>query len=263
MRGAYTFSKFIDDASEVFVTTGASSFPANLALGNRGVDRGLSAYNHAHVASLTYIYDIPRLKNESGLLKALGYITNGWQTSGTYQYQTGAPNTVTDGFDANGDGQANDRSSLSNPAAPLATFGIDQSFVGGTTGVLCDGPSVFAGVNCTGNTPGKNAVISASSVHFLIPASGIGTLGRNTQVDPGQQNTTFALQRSFNLYSEKHQLAFRTEMINPFNHPNTGTANFSLAGIPVPQPGVTAAFGNYAPSINGSRTIRFRMRYSF
>lgn len=263
VRGAYTFSKFIDDASEIFTTTGTTTFPLDLTLGNRGVDRGLSAYNHTHVASVTYVYDIPKLKNENALLKGLGYITNGWQTSGTYQYQTGAPNTVNDGFDANGDGQANDRPSLSNPAAPLSTFGIDQSFVGGTPGVVCDGPSVFGGKACTGNTPGQTGVISASSVHFLIPANGIGNLGRNTQVDPGQQNTTFGLQRSFNLYSEKHQLAFRMEMINPFNHPNTSTTSFVLNQIPIPAPNVTSPFGNYATTINGSRTIRFKLRYSF
>jgi hypothetical protein len=260
VRGSYTFSKFIDDASEVFATTGQSSLPANQILGNRGLERGLSAYNHAHVASLTYIYDIPRLKNESGLLKGLGYITNGWQTSGTYEYQTGAPNTVTDGFDANRDLTAgNDRPSLGNPNAPLSTYAIDGgNLKGGTPGVLCDGPIHFASGIASQCTP-----VAASSVHFIIPANGIGNLGRNTQVDPGEQNTTFGLQRSFNLYSENHQLAFRMEMLNPFNHPNTGTASYSLIGIPVPAPNVSSPLGNYALSINGSRIIRFRLRYSF
>jgi len=255
VRGAYTYSKLIDDASEVFTTTGTTSFPADLALGKRGIDRGLSAYNHTHIASLTYIYDIPRLKNENALLKGVGYITNGWQTSGTYEYQTGAPNTVNDGIDANGDQQGNDRPNLSNPNAPIATYAVDFGLFGGTPGTLCDGPSIFHAKGCV--------VVPASSVHFIIPASGIGTLGRNSVVDPGQQNTTFGLQRSFNLYSEKHQLAFRMEMLNPFNHPNTGSPNYNLVGIPIPKPGVTTTFANYPLTESGSRTIRFRLRYSF
>jgi hypothetical protein len=188
------------------------------------------------------------------MLKGLGYITNGWQTSGTYQYQTGAPNTVNDGgIDFNGDLQTNDRPSLSNPAAPLATWGFDQALLGGTAGTFCDGPTFFNGT-------GACKAVSASSVHFIIPASGTGTLGRNTVVDPGQQNTTFGLQRTFNLYSEKHQLAFRMEMLNPFNHPNTGSPTFNLLAIPTK--GVDP-FGNYPITVNGSRTIRFKLRYSF
>jgi outer membrane receptor protein involved in Fe transport len=253
VRGAYTFSRNIDDASEVFVTTGASSFPANLILGNRGLDRGLSAYNHSHVLSLVYVYDIPKLKGDSTFVKTLGYVTNGWQTSGTYFYQTGSPDTVATGFDANGDGHISDRPSIGNPAAPIATYAIDASFLGGPTGSLCDGPSVFAGVNgCVAR--------SATDVHWIIPANGVGNLGRNTIVNPGQQNTTFALQRIFNLHSERQQFALRMEMLNPFNHPNTGTPTFTLTNIPLS--GVNP-FGNYALTESGQRVIRFKLRYSF
>lgn len=252
VRTAYTYSKLIDNASEVFTTTGASSFPANLTLGNRGLDRGLSAYNHAHVLAFTYIYDIPKLQNTNALLKGIGYLTNNWQTVGTYQYQTGAPNTVADGFDANGDGQASDRPSLSNPLAPLATFGLDASFLGLPTGSLCDGPTAFNKGTCT--------PVTAANVHFFIPANGVGNLGRNTVVNPGEQNTTFGLQRTINLFSERNKLVFRTEMVNPFNHPNTGTPTFNLTAIPLTG---TNTFGNYPLTLNGSRTIRFKLRYSF
>jgi hypothetical protein len=252
VRGAYTFSKYIDNASEVFTTTGASSFPANLTLGNRGVDRGLSAYNHANIASFTYIYDIPKVKADGGFVKALGYVTNGWQTSGTYFYQTGSPNTVADGFDANGDGQTNDRPNLSNAAAPIATYAIDASFVGGAAGTLCDGPHALNGAGCIATT--------ANNVHWVIPANGIGTLGRNTIINPGQQRTTFGLQRLFNLHSERQQFLLRMEMVNPFNHPNTGTPTFTLTQIPVSG---TVPFANYALTESGSRNIRFKLRYSF
>jgi len=50
------------------------------------------------------------------------------------------------------------------------------------------------------------------------------------------------------------------EMVNPFNHPNTGTPNFNLTGIPLS--GVVT-FGNYELTESGQRDIRFKLRYSF
>ena len=45
---SYTFSKLIDTGSEVFTTTGNSSFPENLS--NRALDRGLSAFDRRHLS---------------------------------------------------------------------------------------------------------------------------------------------------------------------------------------------------------------------
>ena len=262
-RTSYTYSKLIDDGSEVFTTTGTSSFPADLTLGHRGIDRGLSAFDHRNRIVFLYVYDIPKVRTDNMGMKALGYLINGWQTSGSYAYQSGAPETVTDGFDANGDGQANDRPLLSNASASILTFGVDPALFGlaglSPTG-LCDGAVFLSG---SGNC---NAV-NASDVHWIIPASGVGNVGRNTQIAPGRQDTTFAVQRTINLHSERHQLVFRTEMLNPFNHPNTNNTDFDLLGITpdsndVVQPG-DQTFGNYANTVFGSRTIRFWLKYQF
>lgn len=267
-RTSYTFSKLIDDGSEVFTTTGTSSFPANLALGQRGVDRGLSAFDHRHRIVVLYVYDIPKLRttDSSFGMKALGVLVNGWQTSGSFAYQSGAPETVTDGFDANGDGQSNDRPLLANSAAPLNTFAIDDNNIGvggtGTPDVLCAGAAFL-------NTNLPCIPVTANDVHWIIPANGVGNVGRNTQIAPGTQTTTFAVQRSINLHSERHQLIFRTEMLNPFNHPNTGNADFNLLGIQAdPTTGAILdqsqqTFNNYPATISGSRTIRFWLKYEF
>jgi hypothetical protein len=264
-RTSYTFSKLIDDGSEVFTTTGTSSFPADLTLGQRGIDRGLSAFDHRHRVVFLYVYDIPKLRTADSnfAVKALGALVNGWQTSGSFAYQSGAPETVTDGFDANGDGQANDRPLLGNASAPILAFGVDPALFGlgglSPTG-LCDG-AVFL------NGSGNCNPVTADAVHWIIPASGVGNVGRNTQVAPGRQDTTFAVQRSINLHSERHQLIFRTEMLNPFNHPNTVNADFNLVGITpnasdVVVPG-DQTFGNYALTVTGSRTVRFWLKYVF
>ena len=266
-RTAYTFSKLIDDGSEVFTTTGTSSFPADLTLGHRGIDRGLSAFDRRHRVQFTYVYDIPKIRTADANfgVKAVGFILNGWQTAGTYAYQAGAPETVTDGFDANFDGQANDRPILSNPDASILKFGIDPNnlAVGGTgtpSGILCDG-AVFL------NGSGNCNPVSPLDVHWIIPANGVGNFGRNTQVSPGRQDTTFALQRTIDLHSERQQLIFRTEMLNPFNHPNTGNTDYNLLGITPDANDVvnasTQTFGNYSGTVFGSRTIRFWLKYQF
>jgi hypothetical protein len=304
LRTSYTFSKLIDTGSEVFTTTGNSSFPENLA--NRASDRGLSAFDRRHRLVVTYIYDVPKLRNDSNFaLKTLGYVVNGWQLAGTAAYQTGAPYTVSDGFDQNSDGTASDRPSINNLSAPATSWGFVTS-----TGGVVDGPGTQAlgtlALNSANlaairaffpqglpflngtldrhitdpnpatanpnNLPAKwtGTLVDPSMFHWLVPPSGtgFGTLGRNTFSVPGRQDWTFGLQRTINLHSERHQLVFRTEMLNPFNHPNTGNPlSTNLSGVSFFQatdattPAVN--FLNTASSIVGARTIRFWLKYQF
>ncbi|HEY6969384.1 MAG TPA: carboxypeptidase regulatory-like domain-containing protein [Candidatus Angelobacter sp.] len=279
LRTSYTFSKLIDNGSEVFTTTGASSFPADLALGHRGIDRGLSAFDHRNRVVLAYVYNIPKFKNDSNFGKGLGYVVNGWQIAGTTAYQSGAPSTISDGFDNNGDGQSSDRPSIANPAAPITAWAFDNG-----AGGFCDGPTLLAKGACTPflngtltNNSTSGTLITAANIHWLVPFSGFGNLGRNTFVSPGRQDWTFALQRTIPLHSERHQLVLRMEMLNPFNHPNTGnpaSTNLSAIGFfcasaggplcnptsPI-KPDVT--FMNIAETVDGERDIRFWLKYQF
>jgi hypothetical protein len=295
LRTSYTFSKLIDTGSEVFTTTGNSSFPENLS--NRALDRGLSAFDRRHRVVVTYVYDIPKLRSDSNFaVKALGHVVNGWQIAGTAAYQTGAPYTVSDGVDQNGDGTASDRPSLANLSAdPLAWAVVNP------TGGFCDGPTKLAGKGCvpflngTWNQHGSanpanwtGTLITADNIHWLVPAAGtsLGTLGRNTFSVPGRQDWTFAVQRTINLHSERHQLVARTEMLNPFNHPNTGNPlSTNLSGVSFfnapgssvcsnlttcPTAGLTTAgpppavnFLNTDSTVTGARVIRFWLKYQF
>jgi hypothetical protein len=266
LRTSYTFSKLIDDASEVFAISGGTSFPANLTLGHRGIDRGLSVYDHRHALAVTYIYDIPKLRTENAISKSLGYLVNGWQTSGTATYQSGNPQNVIDGFDANRDGQVNDRPDLANPAANMLFWAIDASQFGGPAGTLCDGPTAINLGACSATINGTTTPVTAASVHWIVNGSGVGNLGRNTIVVPGRSDLTFALQRTIKLHSERHQLIFRAEMFNPFNHPYTGTPNFNLAAIvpaTIATPNPKQTFGNYLLTEQGERDIRFWLKYQF
>jgi hypothetical protein len=92
-NAAYTFSKTIDNASEIFSTgTGGStnSFaqnPFNIGQG----ERAQSGISYPHTLGILWIYDLPYATNQNGLL---GHVLGGWQVNGTYRYTSGQPYTV-------------------------------------------------------------------------------------------------------------------------------------------------------------------------
>jgi len=57
LRAAYTYSKLIDDGSEVFTTTGNSTF--SQVITQQGSDRSLSAYDRRNRFVASYIWELP------------------------------------------------------------------------------------------------------------------------------------------------------------------------------------------------------------
>jgi outer membrane receptor protein involved in Fe transport len=252
LQGAYTYSKLIDDASEVFTTTGLSSFAQN-ALNQKG-DYGLSAYDRRHRFVLSYVWELPYPHStDNAGIKVLSQITRGWQWSGTATFQSGSPETISDGFDVSGDGRASDRPDLGSASAPFTSIGIDGTQLG-----LTSTPGTFFGPiqDCLNGEPTCVAQ-SASSFRFIIPASGYGNVGRNTFIGPGQMYYNTSVQRTFK-FLERQSIAFRVEFFNAFNHPNLftdgGVNSFNL---------LSSNFGNIASTVDGSRQIKFWLKYSF
>jgi len=261
LRGAYTYSKLIDDGSEVFTTSGNSTFPEVIT--QQSSDRSLSAYDRRNRFVGTYIWDLPYVHStENMAMSVLSYVTRGWSWSGTFTAQSGNPETITDGFDNNGDGHSgNDRPNLGNLAAPFKSVGIDGTQFGFTTT-----PGTFFPLQpCLNGLPTCVAQ-PASTFHFIIPASGVeGNLGRNTYIGPGQWFYNTGVARTFKLH-ERHQLQFRAEFFNAFNHPNFFT---DVPGITAPN-GFNQIFtllgpnfGDFPLTIAGARQIKFWLKYSF
>jgi outer membrane receptor protein involved in Fe transport len=261
LRGAYTYSKLIDDGSEVFTTSGNSTFPQIIT--QQSSDRSLSAYDRRNRFVGTYIWELPYVHStENAALSVLSYVTRGWSWSGTITAQTGNPETISDGFDNNGDGRSgNDRPNLGNPSAPFKSVGIDGTQFGFTAT-----PGTFFPLQACLNGLPTCAPQPASTFHFIIPASGVnGNLGRNTYIGPGQWFYNTGVARTFKLH-ERHQLQFRAEFFNAFNHPNffTDVPNiiapngfnqiFTLLG---------PNFGDFPLTIAGGRQIKFWLKYSF
>ena len=223
VRGSYTFSRLIDDGSEVFTTSGLSSFSQDPF--NQAGDRGLSAFHRKHRLALTYIWEIPYVHSSDNFgLSILKALTRDWQTAGTISFTTGAPETVTVGNDVLGDGRSgNDRPNLADPTKPKTDI----------------------------------------SRYVVPPNGTLGNVGRNDVLTPGRQDWNLAVQRIFKVpvkYPEAQQLMLRAEFFNAFNHPNLG---YNPLGSSPTLNMQDPDFGNFAITRFGGRQIRLWLRYSF
>jgi hypothetical protein len=194
-------------------------------------------------------------------MSVVGYVTRGWSWSGTFTAQTGNPETINSGLDFNGDAHSgNDRPNLGNPAAPFTSVGIDGSQLGLATG------TIFGPYQDCLNGLATCVAQPASTFHFIIPAVGVqGNLGRNTHIGPGQWFYNTGVARTFKLH-ERHQLTFRTEFFNAFNHPNFFTdapGVLTGSGTNIIFDAAGANFGKFAQTIAGGRQIKFWLKYSF
>jgi outer membrane receptor protein involved in Fe transport len=254
IRASYTYSKLIDDGSEVFSTTGGASRAQNLEC--QKCDYGLSAYDRRHRFVAAYIWQIPGVKSSS----FMRLLTDGYEVAGIITAQTGAPNTIFDGFDVNGDGNAgNDRPNVGNASLPVTSRGIDGTQLG-----LNATPGTYYDIN-----PCLNAAVpvcipqSASSFHWLIPASGLGSVGRNTYIGPGQFFWNSAVQKTFKLPMgrlENQAIIFRVDAFNILNHPNLVTPDLSQnSSTDLLDPD----FADPKSTITGGRTMRFSLMYQF
>jgi len=243
LRASYTFSKFFDDTSEVFTTTGASSYAQ--VLNNQRSDWGPSAFDQRQRFTLAYVWKIPYFKHNT----LLGALTNQWEWSSIATIESGSPNTVSVGFDNIGNGHPNSRPDLANPAAPLNSFGIDGGDVG-----LAPGTYDF---NCVIFTAGPCGAKPISTFHFVVPNTVPGNVGRNSQFGPGQIYFDTSIQRDFPIHFwklENQTLKFRAELFNAFNHPNLFTPSYTMTD---------SNFNNTAITIHGGRQIKIWLKYTF
>jgi len=247
LRASYTWSHLTDDVTDVFTTTGGSSFSQNLE--SQKSDWGNSALDRRQRLSIAYVWALPYAKS-NWLLKAL---TDQWQWSTITSFDSGAPDTVFDDIDVNLDGHSgNDRPNIGSLSQPITSIGIDGSYVGGTTGLYYNIPCEFGPGPCNGGP--------ATDFRFVIPASGVGVVGnvrRNSLYGPGQIYSDQSIERKFPFHIGKFEgqsLLFRTEFFNAFNHPNLFTPTYNM---------LSGSYADAGGTVNGGRTIKFWLMYQF
>jgi hypothetical protein len=96
MAAHYTWSSFIDGASDILnpSPTGEIGYPQNSF--NRSADRGRSAWDRPQRVAVNGVFELPFFRQQKG---ALGKALGGWQVTGFLTLQSGAPFSVLDGSD--------------------------------------------------------------------------------------------------------------------------------------------------------------------
>lgn len=215
VQTSYTLSKNIDNISEVFGTTNSASAFASVPAfqGGLAIDRAVSDFDRRHVFTVGYVWEVPGPKQ--GLL---GHLAGGWQLSGITVFQSGAPYTLVNGSDRNGDGiNGLDRPDIGNPNAPRNTRAVIVSTATCGTGL---------------RNPDTQQCVTPSDV-YVVQGTGFPderTIGRNTERSKRVANFDTSLFKVFGI-GERFKLEYRLETFNTFNHQQfTGVPDRSVAG---------------------------------
>ncbi len=264
LRGSYTYSKSIDDGSDVFHTfaTGdaGSITPQNPF--SRASNRGLSDFDIRHRAVFAYVWNIPGLHNSSnGLMNGLGYITRGWEVSGTTSLQSGAPVTpFIGGLDTNGDGSAFNGLPFAG-TGPKTQIGIDGAFIGATPGTIYS-LNQFQDPKNDPTLPPPLVPVTSSQVGYIV-APGLGNVGRGSLVANGSWLQNLAVARHVKIPRlEGHELLLRVEMYNVFNHPNSDNTQ-ALDSNVLDATNNSNTFLNNGFALQGHRDIKLMLKYNF
>jgi len=200
----YTYSHEIDIFS--FDNACCLSNPFNIRY-----DYGSGALDRRHIFVLNYVYQLPFLKNSTGLLKTF---LGGWELAGTFVAESGFVGAL----------QSNQGVGLS--------VGYDPVGLGGG---YTNRPNVSARPKAIKkvNEWFDTSVFSAPIPSWAGgPNLGFGNAGRDIVVGPGRTNFTTSLYKTFNIKEVAH-IELRFESFNTFNHTefnqvnsNFGTGNF-------------------------------------
>jgi hypothetical protein len=229
MAAHYTWSAFIDDASEVFNPSNSGEVAVSQDSFNRRLDRGRSTYDRPHRFVTNGVFELPFMREQKGFL---GHAIGGWQVSGFLTLQSGSPFSPLAGID---------------PGNRLT--GID-GLVGNAIR-----PNVLPGVSLAGVSVAQIFRQGASAFFSQVTKDNpIGNAGRNILRAAPYQDVDLSIQKSFKLPWENHSLQYKLEMYNTLNHRNFG----------IPEARINSnAFANQWLTDGGNRRIVMGLRYQF
>ncbi len=243
LQAAYTWSKTIDTASEIFAFADILSPNAQNPFCIDDCERSLSALDRPHAFSMSFIYDVPFFRDQRGWV---GHIAGGWQFNGTYILTSGG--TYTPGQTFNGAfGLGNtyltsgDRPFIGNPNADERLVAISQPDAAVLFGCPLSNINGFYSMNQI-NSAGACNGVSPNDVRFIFNGPGaarifgtpFGDSPRNNLRGPAFNQLNMSVFKNIRIW-ENWQLQLRGEAFNVLNHPN---------------PGFGVAAGGYLPSIN-------------
>ena len=280
LGAAYTFSKTIDTASEIFTFGQENSiFPQNPF--NYNGDRGISALHRPHIFSVNAIYDVPYYKDQRGIV---GHLLGGWQINGTHVYNTGRRYTPSQNLNAGilglGPSYLSGGESLrpfyGNRNAPQTAVGISQvdAFFFFPRSIF---PAItdlngFLSLNDLNN--GLVRSITPNDVRYVYNGPGAarlfgspyGNVPRYDLEGPAINQTNIGIFKTTRV-TETIRVQFRAELFNALNHPQPGygvTRNGSLPNILLENAGNAAGpFADNSQINLARRRIQLGLRIIF
>jgi hypothetical protein len=190
-------------------------------------------FDRPHRFVLSYAYDLPVPDGQFWN----NQFFKGWSISGIVTYQNGLPFSVTDSTSGGAFGQA---------GGGTATFSgqcnIPSSYTRGST---ADELAHYLNAACF-----RTSTLVPSGA---AGATGFGDVPRNAFRGPFQQNWDFSLIKSLRI-KESHDLRFRMDVFNLWNHP--------IFGFPTAvNIGTLSTFGQITTTVVPARLIQFGLNY--
>ena len=286
----YTFSKTIDNASEIFSSVGGGQTVAdpqaffNVTKG----ERGLSAFHQKHNFTANFTYEFPFFKDQKG---PLGKFLGGYELTGVMFLGSGRPytpvgifTTYDPTFENAFFGLGALRPFQGNPNAPEGTIAFGSTAASTLFGDTTAAPGQFVLYNTllTGSTgvavSGDQAKRQARLIYndfgmanqFGLPLTSLeafqlfrtpfGDVGRNTLFGLPNYTVNLAVFKTTKI-TERYKAEFRFEMNNLFNHRNYGVPN------PIMEAAFTGftvgPFQNPGTNLGASRNLRLGLRLLF
>lgn len=226
--GHYTWSSFIDGASEVFNPSARGEIAFSQDPTNRDAERGRSTYDRPHRLSINGLFEMPFMREQRGVL---GRILGGWQVSGFLTLQSGAPFTVLNGTDPLGRTAGN---VVGTPTRPDLNTSLELSKMTVREIQAAGGSSLFRGITAAHPT-------------------GAGNAGRNILRANGVNRLDLGIIKNFRVVEGK-TLQLHANFFNATNTRDWGIPDAVYS---------SASFLLEGPTDGGSRRIMMGLRFVF
>jgi hypothetical protein len=260
---SYTWSHAMDNASEIYSTAAGGntlSFAQNPFNTDRA-ERANSGIDFPNTVGVAFIYDLPFMKNQNGIL---GRVLGGWQMNTTYRFSTGQPFTVIERV----------QGTLCDPTSVLSgTYDACRPILGDTSqpfstvGRYCDGTTATcttgAGVAlplgtltnfadpCFGSG-GTCNVTPITSAHWIandftaaqIHGTPYAGAGRNLYRGQPISTVNLAMFKNFKI-NERFTVQFQAQAFNVMNTQFLGNPDPTIDNVGI------GAFGNTHFNFNG------------
>ncbi len=245
---AYTYSKTFDYSKD------DDTGDVNNGRPYKDFNKGVADFDQAHIFTLNYIYDVPRLSHGSHN-RLVRLLLDNYQISGTTSFATGKPKTFNSGTGLNwgfsggsytivlgntcGAGFIQTSTDTTKKTATCTSTTITD-FTGGEINarpvLLCDPNKLVGSADSTG------LAFAINPACFAKPSTyGIGALQRNLLRLPSIFNNDIAFFKNIRL-GEKREIQLRWEIYNIFNHTNFSDINGSMTfGVDTGTPAVNGA----------------------